>query len=384
MTIRNTFRLIGLSASFALLLEGCSQETLPDPETGEGIPVRFRLAGGLSGVDTDTDLEPMSRAGTGYNNFILRNSELAIYRKINGAYILQQFIYAGPSKTGYPVYRRISENDPFTLEELGLESSFILQPGDYRACVLLNGPYYVGQYPEIGKALSSVIREPDTFLGGNSIRDAYFSYTDFEVRKTTGLEETNDQEVTFSSPLTRMASPVRFILDKFILDKSISTKERISIICTVTSPDRSMPVGIATDGTPLYSEEDWTLSLPRSVDLPQAFTLAGTTCYFPAYGDDTEKLTSLFVPFRNDGRSVSLTLQIQRITIGGGSLWTGNLEIPVEIRPNRLTSVVLKYADGDLTCTTSQELETIRNAWTATSTVPFNYIEYIDPNSQTE
>lgn len=381
MTIRNTFRLIGLSASFALLLEGCSQETLPDPETGEGIPVRFRLAGGLSGVDTDTDLEPMSRAGTGYNNFILRNSELAIYRKINGAYILQQFIYAGPSKTGYPDYRSISENDPFTLEELGLESSFILQPGDYRACVLLNGPYYVdeGQYPKPGEALGSVIREPDTFLGGNSIRDAYFSYTDFEVRKTTGLEETNDQEVTFSGPLTRTASPVRFILDK-----STSTEGSISIICTVTSPDRSMPVGIATDGTPVYSEEDWTLSLPRSVNLPQAFTLEGTTCYFPAYGEDVEKLTSLFVPFRNDGRSVSLTLQIQRITIDGNGLWTGNLEIPVEIRPNRLTSVVLKYADGDLTCTTTEELETIRNAWTATSTVPFNYIEYIDPNSQTE
>lgn len=381
MTIRNTFRLIGLSASFALLLEGCSQETLPDPETGEGIPVRFRLAGGLSGVDTDTDLEPMSRAGTGYKNFILRNSELAIYRKINGAYILQQFIYAGPSKTGYPDYRSISENDPFTLEKLGLESSFILQPGDYRACVLLNGPYYVdeGQYPNPGEALGSVIREPDTFLGGNSIRDAYFSYTDFEVRKTTGLEETNDQEVTFSSPLTRTASPVRFILDK-----STSTEGSISIICTVTSPDRSMPVGIATDGTPVYSEEDWTLSLPRSVNLPQAFTLAGTTCYFPAYGEDVEKLTSLFVPFRNDGQSVSLTLQIQRITIDGNGLWTGNLEIPVEIRPNRLTSVVLKYADGDLTCTTTEELETIRNAWTATSTVPFNYIEYIDPNSQTE
>lgn len=381
MTIRNTFRLIGLSASFALLLEGCSQETLPDPETGEGIPVRFRLAGGLSGVDTDTDLEPMSRAGTGYNNFILRNSELAIYRKINGAYILQQFIYAGPSKTGYPDYRSISGNDPFTLEELGLESSFILQPGDYRACVLLNGPYYVdeGQYPKTGEALGSVIREPDTFLGGNSIRDAYFSYTDFEVRKTTGLEETSDQVVTFSAPLTRTASPVRFILDK-----STSTEGSISIICTVTSPDRSMPVGIATDGTPVYSEEDWTLSLPRSVDLPQAFPLAGTICYFPAYGEDVEKLTSLFVPFRNDGKSVNLTLQIQRITIGGGGLWTGNLEIPVEIRPNRLTSVVLKYAGGDLTCTTSQELETIRNAWTATSTVPFNYIEYIDPNSQTE
>lgn len=381
MTIRNTFRLIGLSASFALLLEGCSQETLPDPETGEGIPVRFRLAGGLSGVDTDTDLEPMSRAGTGYNNFILRNSELAIYRKINGAYILQQFIYAGPSKTGYPDYRSISGNDPFTLEELGLESSFILQPGDYRACVLLNGPYYVdeGQYPKTGEAVSSVIREPDTFLGGNSIRDAYFSYTDFEVRKTTGLEETSDQVVTFSSPLTRTASPVRFILDK-----STSTEGSISIICTVTSPDRSMPVGIATDGTPVYSEEDWTLSLPRSVDLPQAFPLAGTICYFPAYGEDVEKLTSLFVPFRNDGKSVNLTLQIQRITIGGGGLWTGNLEIPVEIRPNRLTSVVLKYAGGDLTCTTTEELETIRNAWTATSTVPFNYIEYIDPNSQTE
>lgn len=381
MTIRNTFRLIGLSASFALLLEGCSQETLPDPETREGIPVRFRLAGGLSGVDTDTDLEPMSRAGTGYNNFILRNSELAIYRKINGAYILQQFIYAGPSKTGYPDYRSISGNDPFTLEELGLESSFILQPGDYRACVLLNGPYYVdeGQYPKTGEAVSSVIREPDTFLGGNSIRDAYFSYTDFEVRKTTGLEETSDQVVTFSSPLTRTASPVRFILDK-----STSTEGSISIICTVTSPDRSMPVGIATDGTPVYSEEDWTLSLPRSVDLPQAFPLAGTICYFPAYGEDVEKLTSLFVPFRNDGKSVNLTLQIQRITIGGGGLWTGNLGIPVEIRPNRLTSVVLKYAGGDLTCTTTEELETIRNAWTATSTVPFNYIEYIDPNSQTE
>lgn len=381
MTIRNTFRLIGLSASFALL-QGCSQESLPDPETREGIPVRFRLAGGLSGVDTDTDLEPMSRAGTGYNNFILRNSELAIYRKINGAYILQQFIYAGPSKTGYPDYRSISENDPFTLEELGLESSFILQPGDYRACVLLNGPYYVdeGQYPKTGEALSSVIREPDTFLGGNSIRDAYFSYTDFEVRKTTGLEETNDQEVTFSGPLTRTASPVRFILDK-----STSTEGSISIICTVTSPDRSMPVGIATDGAPLYSEEDWSLSLPRSVNLPQAFTLAGTTCYFPAYGEDVEKLTSLFVPFRNDGKSVNLTLQIQRITIDGNGLWTGNLEIPVEIRPNRLTSVVLKYAGGDLTCTTSQELETIRNAWTATyPAVPFNYIEYMDPKSQTE
>lgn len=382
MTIRNTFRLIGLSASFALLQEGCSQETLPDPETGEGIPVRFRLAGGLSGVDTDTDLEPMSRAGTGYKNFILRNSELAIYRKINGAYILQQFIYAGPSKTGYPVYRCISENDPFTLEKLGLESSFILQPGDYRACVLLNGPYYVdeGQYPKPGEALGSVIREPDTFLGGNSIRDAYFSYTDFEVRKTTGLEETNDQEVTFSGPLTRTASPVRFILDK-----STSTEGSISIICTVTSPDRSMPVGIATDGTPLYSEEDWTLSLPRSVNLPQAFTLAGTTCYFPAYGEDVKDLTSLFVPFRNDGQSVSLTLQIQRITIDGNGLWTGNLEIPVEIRPNRLTSVVLKYAGGDLTCTTTEELETIRNTWTATyPAVPFNYIEYMDPKSQTE
>lgn len=380
MTIRNTFRLIGLSASFALLLEGCSQETLPDPETGEGIPVRFRLAGGLSGVDTD--LEPMSRAGTGYNNFILRNSELAIYRKINRAYILQQFIYARPSKTGYPDYRSISENDPFTLEELGLESSFILQPGDYRACVLLNGPYYVdeGQYPKTGEAVSSVIREPDIFLRGNSIRDAYFSYTDFEVRKTTGLEETNDQEVTFSGPLTRTASPVRFILDK-----STPTEGSISIYGMVTSPDRSMPVGIATDGTPVYSEEDWTLSQSRSVNLPQAFTLAGTTCYFPAYGEDVKDLTSLFVPFRNDGKSVSLTLQIQSIAIDGNDLWTGNLEIPVEIRPNRLTSVVLKYAGGDLTCTTSQELETIRNAWTATyPAVPFNYIEYMDPKSQTE
>lgn len=369
-----------MSTLLSTLLGGCSGDQVPSSPSQEGIPVHFVLTEGLSGVETATELVPMSRAASGYNNFILRNSELAIYRKINGEYILQKFLYASPYAVGYATYRSISEGDLFTLEDLGLESSHVLQPGDYRACILLNGPYYVdeGQYPKTGTAVSSVIREPDVFLRGNSIRDAYFSYTDFEVRKTTGLEETNESEVRFTRPLTRTASPVRFILDK-----STETNGTVSLSCRAQSPDHSMPVGLTTDGSPRYSDEDWSMLQSRVVFLPQSFPLAGTRCFFPEYGDEIENLTSLFVPFRNDGQPVSLTLQVLSVSIDSYDLWSGELDIPVEIYPNQITNVILKY-DGDLTCT-SEELETIRNAWETTHTaVPFNYIEYIDPNSQTE
>lgn len=350
---------------------GCSQESLPEQVGPEGATVQFALEEGISELDYDTELEPMSRtesSAPSYNNFILKNSELRIYRKINEQYILQQI--ESDNYVSYPQALGITTENKFNLSDFGLNDSYVLQPGEYRACLLLNGPYYIVTPQLIGTEAPNILQGPGTFIENNSMREGYFSYTDFEVKKMNELDTENPQIVQFPT-LKCTAIPVRIMLE------TNAVINELSLNCTITSSDNSMPIGIDTEGKPIYDSGNSSASFEHLITLYKNTGFANI--FFPFYGDsDKNYSTSVFIPIRSDEKSTSLNIKITEIKTEGIAL---PLQSPFEIdnvkvKKNEITNIILLYKNNELTNSTGN-LQNIKKQWEEQYPgVPFDYLEY--------
>lgn len=375
MMLKRYFRTAYFLFLFSAVISGCNQEDFPEKNEPEGVPVRFVLDNSIiSNLDTDTEFVPMRRSGTGYNNFAAFNAEFAIYRKIGGEFILQKYEYNKPSLT--PEF--IDNGKKISLSDLGLTSSYVLQPGEYRACVGVNVPNYVEPSPKYGATVSSIIQSPDFFLRTNAIRDVYFSFEDFIVEKKTELEQNNENNIEFEKPLTRKASPIRFIL---ITQGEGFDDGFPKVLCDIVSSDNSMPIGIDISGNAVLSDEEWQLKELRTVEMPIKLSDSNSTYYFPSYcrrnGD-----TSIFVPYRNDGQPVNLELTIKEFYVGGGAVPISPLQIPdILIYPNKITNIVLKKEVGKLIYINNDDnvLNDIKTEWVKQTGTSFDYLEYNEP-----
>ena len=374
--LKKYFRTAYFLFLFSAVISGCSQEDFPEKNEPEGVPVRFVLDNSIiSNLDTDTEFVPMRRSGTEYNNFAAFNAEFAIYRKIGGEFILQKYEYNKPSLT--PEF--IDNGKKISLSDLGLTSSYVLQPGEYRACVGVNVPNYVEPSPEYGVTVSSIIQSPDVFLRTNAIRDVYFSFEDFIVEKKTELEQNNENNIEFKKTLTRKASPIRFIL----ITQGEGFKDGFpKVLCDIVSSDNSMPIGIDISGNAVLSDEKWDLGGLRTVEMPIKLSDSNSniTYYFPSYcrrdGD-----TSIFVPYRNDEQLVKLELSIEEFYVGTGAMPISPLQIPdILIYPNKITNIVLKKEVGKLIYINDDNvLNNIKAEWEKQTGTPFDYLEYNEP-----
>lgn len=359
---------------FSVISSACTQDTLPENNDSEGVAVNFVLPHGISDIDTDTEFVPMGRNNTPYFNFIPFNAEFTIYRKIENKYILQSYQYVTPGVINYPNNRRyITSDTPLSLDDLKLKNSYTLQPGEYRACIGVNMPYYAvsNQYPKPGEPVSSIIGKPDIFWIGNPIRDVFFTYQDFKVKKTSQLEESNEIVVSFDKPLCRKASPVRFILIDY--KKELA---RPSIKCQIKCPD-AMPVGIDINGNVIIKGVSSEILEPHSVNLPVMLKANEKSYFLPSYLTDKDELTSIFVPCTKE--SVKLDFVITEVFSEGASAGTYNCEIPdVEVFPNKITNVVLQWnSDGISHITDEKVLDEIKKVCKEQyPEIPFNFIEY--------
>lgn len=371
---------------FSAVISGCSQEDFPEKNEPEGVPVRFVLDNSIiSNLDTDTEFVPMRRSETGYNNFAAFNAEFAIYRKIGGEFILQKYQYTLQS----PIKPCFIENSTkISLSDLGLTSSYVLQPGEYRACVGVNVLDYgaPSQYPEIGKEIISIIKEPKIFLSENPIRDVFYTYQDFTVSKSTQLDKNNLNNITFGNSLVRKSSPIRIIL-MYNYDKSLGDVETIEVVCNLSSPDNSMPIGINIDGNANYADAgniDWRIEeriITLSTKIETAEVDLEPAIFFPNCKDSK---TSIFVPYRNDNENLNLNLEITSIKRNGSSTtWTDKLTISnVRVKPNKITNIILKLSDSDNRLTyieDSDVLNKIKTEWEKQTGTPFDYLEYNEP-----
>lgn len=374
--LKRYFRTAYFLFLFSAVISGCSQEDFPEKNEPEGVPVRFVLDNSIiSNLDTDTEFVPMRRSGTKYNNFAAFNAEFAIYRKIEGEFILQKYEYNKPSLT--PEF--IDNSKKISLSDLGLTSSYVLQPGEYRACVGVNVPNYVVPSPKYGATVSSIIQSPEVFLRTNAIRDVYFSFEDFRVEKKSELEQNNENNIEFEIPLTRKASPIRFIL----ITQEKGFKDGFpKVLCDIVSSDNSMPIGIDISGNAVLSDEKWDLGGLRTVEMPIKLSDSNSnlTYYFPSYcrrdGD-----TSIFVPYRNDEQPVKLELSIEEFYVGTGAMPISPLQISdVLIYPNKITNIVLKKEDGKLIYINEDKvLNDIKTEWEKQTGTSFDYLEYNEP-----
>lgn len=381
MMLKRYFRTAYFLFLFSAVISGCSQEDFPEKNEPEGVPVRFVLDNSIiSNLDTDTEFVPMRRSGTKYNNFAAFNAEFAIYRKIGGEFILQKYEY----KLQNPIQPRFIENSKkISLSDLGLTSSYVLQPGEYRACVGVNVPNYILDYPQCGFSVSSIIDEPDNFLRANAIRDVYFTFADFEVVKKSGLElnnENNKNQVVFNEPLTRKASPIRFIL----ITQANIFPGYPKVECNIKSIENSMPIGIDINGKAVLSDKEWSLDGLRTVEMPITLSDSNSSkiYYFPSYCR-SEGNTSIFVPYRNDGQPVKLVLSIERfnVSVGEGSIEIPTLQISdVLIYPNKITNIVLELKEDKklIYINDNDVLNSIKAEWQKTG-IPFDYLEYNEP-----
>lgn len=383
MMLKRYFRTAYFLFLFSAVISGCSQEDFPEKNEPEGVPVRFVLDNSIiSNLDTDTEFVPMRRSETGYNNFAAFNAEFAIYRKIEGEFILQKYQYALQS----PIKPCFIENSKkISLSDLGLTSSYVLQPGEYRACVGVNVPNYILDYPQCGSSVSSIIDEPDNFLRANAIRDVYFTFADFEVVKKSGLEELNNEnninQVVFNEPLTRKASPIRFIL---ITQKDLPGYPKV--VCNIKSIENSMPIGIDINGKAILSDKEWSLDGLRTVEMPIKLSDSNSSkiYYFPSYCR-SEGNTSIFVPYRNDEQPVKLVLSIERfnVSVGEGSIEIPTLQISdVLIYPNKITNIVLELELEDkklIYINEDKVLNDIKTEWVKQTGTPFDYLEDNEP-----
>lgn len=381
MMLKRYFRTAYFLFLFSAVISGCSQEDFPEKNEPEGVPVRFVLDNSIiSNLDTDTEFVPMRRSETGYNNFAAFNAEFAIYRKIGEKYILQKYQYALQS----PIKPCFIENSTkISLSDLGLTSSYVLQPGEYRACVGVNVPNYILDYPQCGSSVPSIIDEPDNFLRANAIRDVYFTFADFEVVKKSGLElnnENNINQVVFNEPLTRKASPIRFIL----ITQANIFPGYPKVECNIKSIENSMPIGIDINGKAVLSDKEWSLDGLRTVEMPIKLSDSNSSkiYYFPSYCR-SEGNTSIFVPYRNDGQPVKLVLSIERfnVSVGEGSIEIPTLQISdVLIYPNKITNIVLELKEDKklIYINDNDVLNSIKAEWEKTG-IPFDYLEYNEP-----
>lgn len=386
MMLKRYFRTAYFLFLFSAVISGCSQEDFPEKNEPEGVPVRFVLDNSIiSNLDTDTEFVPMRRSETGYNNFAAFNAEFAIYRKIGGEFILQKYQYTLQS----PIKPCFIENSTkISLSDLGLTSSYVLQPGEYRACVGVNVLDYgaPSQYPEIGKEIISIIKEPKIFLSENPIRDVFYTYQDFTVSKSTQLDKNNLNNITFGNSLVRKSSPIRIIL-MYNYDKSLGDVETIEVVCNLSSPDNSMPIGINIDGNANYADAgniDWRIEeriITLSTKIETAEVDLEPAIFFPNCKDSK---TSIFVPYRNDNENLNLNLEITSIKRNGSSTtWTDKLTISnVRVKPNKITNIILKLSDSDNRLTyieDSDVLNKIKTEWEKQTSTPFDYLEYNEP-----
>lgn len=390
MMLKRYFRTAYFLFLFSAVISGCSQEDFPEKNEPEGVPVRFVLDNSIiSNLDTDTEFVPMRRSETEYNNFAAFNAEFAIYRKIEGKYILQKYEYKKQSLTPESINNSTKIS---LLEKLGLTSSYVLQPGEYRACVGVNVLDYgaPSQYPEIGKEIISIIKEPKIFLSENPIRDVFYTYQDFTVSKATQLDENkldknNLNNITFGNSLVRKSSPIRIIL-MYNYKKDTGDVETIEVVCNLSSPDNSMPIGINIDGNANYADAgniDWRIEriITLSTKIETAEVDLEPAIFFPNCKDSK---TSIFVPYRNDNENLNLNLEITSIKRNGSSTtWTDKLTISnVRVKPNKITNIILKLSDSDNRLTyieDSDVLNKIKTEWEKRTGTPFDYLEYNEP-----
>ncbi|MEJ8763327.1 hypothetical protein WKU26_07935 [Phocaeicola sp. HCN-40430] len=370
MVKKNLFIIISFPL-LSVLWNGCTQEYLPEEEDFEGITVQFGLNEGLSGLDNDTELIPMSRNGkSAFNNFILKNSELRIYRKIENSYIIQQLDYQ--NYPDYPEPISINDTHKFSLSDFGLKDSYVLQPGEYRACILLNGPYYLFSPNLIGKSVP-VISGPDKYIGTNSMREAYFSFVDFEVKKGSQL----DGNVASRSPITfptlsRKAIPVRIILKSNIEN---STIKEFQLGCKVIS-NHTIPYALDTDGSYIYEDTAGEMNITRMSYLYKD-KASESNLFFPYYGDSNkDHLTSFFVLLPDKDVPVNLNIEIYSLSTEGVSLDID--PINVIIKDDKCMTIVLELDQQQkLLNATEYLLEQVKTDWNRNhSEVPFDYLEY--------
>lgn len=376
--LRKSFFIIISSLLLSILWIGCSSESLPKEEELKGITVEFGLDNDVLGLDYDTELVPMSRNGGAiFNNFILKNSELRIYRKIENRYIIQQLDYQNYPK--YPAPIAITSTHKFSLSDFGLKDSYVLQPGEYRACILLNGPYYLFSPNLIGTS-TPIIDGPDKYIGTNSMREAYFSYVDFEVKKGSQL----DGSVISRSPiifptLSRKAIPVRIILKSNIEN---STIKEFQLGCKVVS-NQTIPYALNTDGTCIYEDNSSEVSIARMSYLYKD-EASQANIFFPCYSDSNkDHLTSFFILLPDKSIPVDLNIEIHSLSTEGVSLDVDPINII--IKDNRSITIVLELSkEQKLSDATEFLLEQVKADWNANHPeVPFDYLEYnIDVNAK--
>lgn len=386
MMLKRYFRTAYFLFLFSAVISGCSQEDFPEKNEPEGVPVRFVLDNSIiSNLDTDTEFVPMRRSETGYNNFAAFNAEFAIYRKIEGKYILQKYQYELQNHI-QPCF--IENSKKISLSNLGLTSSYVLQPGEYRACVGVNVPNYGAswQYPEIGQEVISIIKEPEIFLSDNPIRDVFYTYQDFTVSKATQLDKNNLNKITFGNSLVRKSSPIRIIL-MYNYNKESGDIKTIDVECNLSSPDNSMPIGINIDGNANYADAgniDWRIEkriITLSTKIETAEVDLEPVIFFPNCKDSK---TSIFVPYRNDDKNLYLNLEITSIKLNGSAgVLKNNLTISnVGVRPDKITNIILKLSDSDGRLTYIEDsgvLNKIKAEWEEQTNTPFDYLEYNEP-----
>lgn len=385
MMLKRYFRTAYFLFLFSAVISGCSQEDFPEKNEPEGVPVRFVLDNSIiSNLDTDTEFVPMRRSETGYN-FAAFNAEFAIYRKIGGEFILQKYQYALQS----PIKPCFIENSTkISLSDLGLTSSYVLQPGEYRACVGVNVPDYgaLWQYPEIGEEVISIIKDPKIFLLDNPIRDVFYTYQDFTVSKSTQLDKNNLNSITFGNSLVRKSSPIRIIL-MYNYNKDSGDIETIDVECNLSSPDSSMPIGINLDGNANYADAgniDWRIEkriITLSTKIKTAEVGLEPAIFFPNCKDSK---TSIFVPYRNDNNNLNLNFEITNIKRNGSAgVLREKLTISnVEVKPDKITNIILKLNDSDGLLTYIEDpnvLNKIKVEWEKQTNTPFDYLEYNEP-----
>lgn len=240
--------IIGITTCATFLLSACS-ESVPAsllPSEEEELLVDFTVNTQSINADIETEVVPMVRNVQDYNDFYYSSSVFIVFKKTDkmrdGKDVYS--VVGNYNLSAYNSGNALFNPSNVKTSDLVLNiNSLVLQPGEYKTIVIVNG--------EISHDLSPLkeITEDDNILTSdfyNSPNSLFVGTNHFTVTKNKTLEDADGLIDRVDHQLVRYTTPVNIILRS---SKLISEYRNIRV-----SVDYAYPIGMNFNGDLIYGD----------------------------------------------------------------------------------------------------------------------------------
>lgn len=339
-----------LTAGALLLAWGCSKEepaAVRAAAETPTVPVEFRLE---ADVDSDSSLEPMTRA-TNYTQFMSNECRMLVLKR-NGQQWIVDTLRRAAFDASMSFYSQLELTGGLPSNTFRME----LRPGDYRIVAVLNAlstqwnnalvPGTVvadeANPRPVPPLLQYIVSTHEANTGYRMLnREIFVAVTDFSVPKSDDLHGQSMPRVTLEAQ--RRVAKLRLLLKNRVSPVNglnfIATAYKFHIV--LRTKDHPFPLGIDALGDTFYGEQPL-YELPWCLSTLGGFHLADNGASYLV----CHRYSTVFSPFLlADPHVAELPVEVGNITVdgqGGGDTYFSDGVYPLMLAPDRISGIVFQ------------------------------------------